>query len=312
MNLKQLEYIVTINREGGIKKAAEKLFITQPALSQQLIRVEEELGIRIFERGKGAQFTPTYEGQHYLEIAERILYEQDQARIWIEEAHNMLHGRLSIGISQPRCRQVMPLLLPEFKRRYPQIQIEIHEEPMFKAKAMIMSGEIDLALMISEYFSDGLTFDPLFRERFFLAVPPDSDVDRRCQQHVETSGQVRIEDLANEDYILLHHGGYLRKLVDDMFERKRITPNIILETVDSDLALSLCAADCGLTFASEMSTLFSGISPRPSYYSMEHELESWWLGIAYHPEHYQTKVMRTFLSFAREELTGHIAAARVL
>lgn len=304
MTLKQMEYIVAIYREGGIHRAAEKLFISQPALSQQLQRVEEEIGTCIFNRST-SPLRPTYAGQHYLDIAEHILYEHQQALIWIDECNHSLHGKLSIGISPARSIQFLPDILPGFRKEYPNIKIEIHEMPMFSFHSMMTSGEIDFALMIAETFASNLTFLPLIRERFFLAVPPQSRANDICCQSMREQGEIQFELLADEAFILLRQGGHLRKIAQDLFNRKKICPNIILETVNADLAYALCGAGYGLTFVSEMCAFSSNANPNPVCYSIDHELKPWILGIAYHPEHYMTSAMATFISYTQKKMSSY-------
>lgn len=301
MNFRQLEYITEIYREGGVRKAAEKLFITQPALSQQLQKTEEELGIRLFERGTNP-LKPTYAGEYYLKVAQRILYEQEQARIWIDEMKQLMHGSLSIGISQARSTQFLPLLLPEFKKRYPEIRISLYEEPMFKFRGLLSSGEIDFGLMASEPFAEGLAFLPMVRERFLLAVPSGSRADKVCKERVANGKNVLLSDMKQEPFILLHHGGYLRKMVEEVFVKNSMKPEIVLESVNTGLCLSMCGAGYGVTIVSELSAMVSNANPSPSYYSLDHEFSPWRLGIVYHPDHYQTGAMGAFIEFTKEKI----------
>ncbi|HBM47902.1 MAG TPA: hypothetical protein DD387_08890 [Lachnoclostridium sp.] len=305
MNFRQLEYLMEIYHEGGLHKAAEKLYISQPALSQHLQRIEEELGIKIFERGV-TPLRPTYAGQHYLEVAENILFQHKQAKIWIEESKLCLHGKLSIGISPARSMQFLPLILPDFRKEYPHIEIELYEEPMFTLQSQISKGILDFALMIAPIFCENLTFLPLIKERFFLAVPPNSPVNTICKKSITESGEILFDELKNEFFVLLHHGGHIRKLADKLFIQKNIVPKIVLETKSADLAFSLCSAGYGLTFTSEMCAFFSNVLSRPNCYPLnEEDFPAWELGIAYHPAHYKTKAMEVFINFTKEKLSNY-------
>ena len=304
MNFKQLEYLITIKREGGLHRAAAKLFISQPALSQQLQRIEDELGIQIFDRST-SPLRPTYEGQHYLEVAEQILYAHKQAQIWISETTHCLHSKISIGISPSRSIQFLPFILPEFHKKYPGIQIELHEDHMFSLQSLALKGEIDLALMVAELFCEGMTFIPLLRERFYLAVPPHSKADALCQTQLHSHGRIDLNAFVNELFVLLHHGGNLRKRVDQYFSRQKITPKILLETTNMDLAYTLCHAGYGLTFVPEMCIASSHIQPGPNCYLLhEPEFQSWPLGISYLPNHYQTKAMTAFINFVKDRFSN--------
>ena len=111
MNFRQLEYVITIYREGTLTKAAEKLFISQPALTQQLQKLEKEIGTQLFDRTT-TPLTPTYAGKYYLDIMEKILYENQQALSWLEDIDSLNRGKIVLGISDIRSLQFLPVLLP--------------------------------------------------------------------------------------------------------------------------------------------------------------------------------------------------------
>lgn len=298
MNLKQMEYILEIYRCGGVHAAARKLYISQPALSQHLQRAEDELGIRIFERGTRSMKV-TFDGQKCLDSFERILYEYEQLENWIDESHHLSHGSLTIGIPPVRAMQFLPLLLPEFKKSFPGIKIQLRELPSADLPAAIRRGDVDLALFIVERFAADLCFIPLAQETLWLAVEPGSEADRICQQSVEQSGQIDLRLLSDQPFLMLPKGSNLRSQADELFSRYRIHPKTALETATVDLSVTLAASGIGLFIVSEVFLYFSRSDYQPKVYSLAHDTESYRLGIAYHPSHYQSRAMNEFIEFTK-------------
>lgn len=310
MTNRQMEYLIAIYHEGCIRKAADKLFISQPALSQQLQRLEAEIGIKLFERNT-AFLKPTYEGKHYLEMLEQVLIQFDQERIWQNESKNLIHGKISIGISPSRSTQFLPKLLPRFHESYPGIQIELREEYMLFLPDLLLKNEIDFALMVLDTFVEDFTFLPLLQEHLVLVAPTDSHADLLCRQSCSHTGHINIEELAAEPFLAIKNGGRIRKKTNEIFEKHNIIPNIILETKNTDLALQLCSTGYGISIVAELiAQAYQNVGSFHCY-SLEHEIEPWTLGIAYHPDHYVSSAMDTFIRMTQEEAKHQFLCSHV-
>ena len=146
MNLKELNYIVTIADEGSISRAAEKLYMAQSSLSQFLQLYEAELGAPLFMRtSRGVR--PTASGSVFLNHARQILlqYHRAQSELWdIEE---LCGGRIELGISTFRGTYLLPPVLKRFRDRYPKIHVEITEKDSMYLEEMILEGLLDMALL---------------------------------------------------------------------------------------------------------------------------------------------------------------------
>ncbi|MDO4268894.1 MAG: LysR family transcriptional regulator [Eubacteriales bacterium] len=309
MNFRQLEYIMTIYREGSMRKAAAKLYISQPALSQQLQKVEDELGAAIFDRTT-TPMRPTYTGMHYLKTIERILFEQKQAMDWIHDLSEYKCGKVSFGISGIRSVQFLPLILPEFHRRYPGIEIELHEAPALALPDLIEKGEIDFSLMAASTDYETLAFFPLLRERVLLAVPPDSEADRICKKMMAHNRAIDIRLLNTQTFILLKHGYRLRRIADRIFEENHISPPVLTYSGNVELTHKLSGAGCGISFVGEIAAALDTLPARPNYYPLPYGDCAWTLGIACHPDKYVTKAMEAFFQVVREQLSSYPFAIR--
>ena len=126
MDLKQIEYIVKIDDEHSITRAAEKLFVTQSALNQQLLRLEKELGAPLFHRSK-VDMRPTEIGQVYLDNAREILRIKQRTYNLINDMTDAKKGRLSIGFTPGRGSEMFTHVYPSFHQAYPNVIVEPHE-----------------------------------------------------------------------------------------------------------------------------------------------------------------------------------------
>ena len=125
MNFQNLEYFLTVASEGNITRAAEQLHVSQQALSNQISRLEQELGCRLFERKQKLELT--YAGEQFKTSAEKILDIQRQTATELDDISNNRRGELRIGISHTRGQAILPLILPKFSRLYPDVDLHVNE-----------------------------------------------------------------------------------------------------------------------------------------------------------------------------------------
>ena len=126
MDYKQYDYILTVAEEKSISKAAKKLFISQPSLSQYINRIEKHLGVNLFDRST----TPlelTYEGELFIETALKIKQLNEQLKKKFDDITELKSGRLNIGLTPSKANNPLPIILPCFKKNYPNIELIITE-----------------------------------------------------------------------------------------------------------------------------------------------------------------------------------------
>ena len=308
MNFKQLEYVLTIYREGTLTKAAEKLFISQPALTQQLQKLEKEIGAPLFDRTT-TPLTPTYAGKYYLDIIEKILYQNQQALAWLDDINSLKRGKITLGISDIRSLQFLPVLLPSFRKKYPHIEVEIKEAPALSLSDMVKKGEIDFALMLARRDITDLVFQPLLTEKVLLAVPREFPINAACQECVKKEGFLDLRIVKDEPFILLKRGFRLRNIAYDLFKQYDIMPPIVMKTINVNLSHHMTAAGYGLSFVGEIAASLSTVDPVPCYYPVKGDNCTWELGIAYHPDKYISKAMKAFFAHVKEQVPEILARA---
>lgn len=249
MDTKQIEYILKIAEENNITRAAEKLFITQPALNQQLLRLEKELGTQLFHRSR-TDWRPTEAGKVYLENARKMLQTKQETYRIINDMVSDKKGRLSVGFTTGRGIAMFSAVYPEFHREFPEIIVTPNELSVKKQQAMIARGDLDigfLTLCDNQRTSD--EYIPIVTEEIYLAVPkkhPLSELSTAAEY-----GPFPVLDIASfayEPFVLMYKESTVRKLVDGIFEKAGFEPNVLFETASTSTILTMIQANlcCGL------------------------------------------------------------------
>jgi DNA-binding transcriptional LysR family regulator len=295
MELRQLQYAVQIAQERNFSRAAEKLHIAQPSLSQQLSKMEKELGVLLFHRNTNA-VEPTHAGERFVEKARRILDLVEQLRIEMEDISQMRKGKLVVGSLPITGSHILPLVLPEFQHRYPEIEIVLTEETTSRLEQLTAHGQTDLSVLSLPLSEPSLHGEVLLEEEIFLAVPPAHALSRELGEHGE---EVPLERFKDEPFIVLKRGQGFRQISLDLCRQAGFTPNIVFESSNIETAQSLVAAGMGVAFIPEMVAR----SPRsrfvPHYLRLAGRPKRT-LVVAYKKGRYLSKAAEAFLAVALE------------
>lgn len=241
MNLRDLKYIIEVAETHHFGKAAERCFVSQPTLSGQIKKLEEELGVVIFERtNRSVEITPV--GQTILEHA-RLMMEQADVIQQIAQAHqDPLAGPLRIGAIPSLSPFLMPLILMPLKKQYPQMKLVLSEEMTDILLKRLHDHEIDAALLATDVDENDFNVIPLFNEPFWLAYP-----SKHPFYHKE---KITRNDLDNVELLLLSEGHCLAKQAMDFChinERKEQGELADLRASSLETLLQLVAAGFGTT-----------------------------------------------------------------
>ena len=171
MNLKEIEYIVTIAEEQKLNRAAEKLFVTPSALTQQVANLEREIGAPLFYRSRNG-WTPTEAGNIYLTSAREILQIRSETDKRLQDLVNARRGTLTVGITSEHGSSMFTQIYPLFHQDYPEVTINIYENNVRDQQQMLRNGELDLAfLTLSEEQRTDDIYTLLAKEELLLAIP---------------------------------------------------------------------------------------------------------------------------------------------
>ena len=241
MNLRDLKYIVAVAENHHFGKAAQRCFVSQPTLSGQIRKLEEELGVIIFERSnRSVTVTPT--GEEILRHA-RLMIEQADAIAQVARAHqDPRAGPLRVGAIPTLSPYLMPLILLPLKQRYPQMRLVLSEETTETLLQRLQHHEIDAALLATAEDEREFEIVPLFDEPFWIACPRDHPFYLK--------DTITREDLEDMDLLLLSEGHCLAQQVMDLChlgERHRDSEMADLRASSLETLLQLVGAGFGST-----------------------------------------------------------------
>jgi len=206
MTLNELRYLVAVAQEKSFGRAAAKCFVSQPALSVAIHKLEDELGSLLFERGK-SEITVTPVGERVVEQAQRVLEEASRIRELARAGRDQLAGPLKLGVIYTVAPYLIPDLVPVLRKLAPQMPLELEENMTEALETELKSGRLDAAIVALPFAPPGVTTVFLYEEPFQVVVPSEHKWANRKS--------VRPDELAGEHAILLNVGHCFRDQVLD-------------------------------------------------------------------------------------------------
>ncbi len=253
MELQQLRYVVAVARTGNFSRASEQCHVSQPSLSQQIQKLEEELGERLFDRLKSrARLTPAGEALH--ERAVRILAEVDAANREATEHRTLTRGKINVGLLPTIAPYLLPHVLPRFSRAFPGIEIVVQEDTTARLLNSLTGCELDLAVASLPIADQRMHTETLFTEELRVALPPRHPLTRQRS--------IQATDLESERFILMQEGHCLGEQVLNFCTRRDFHPNILCRSAQIETIRALVAAGMGISLIPAMACPKSGAAQR--------------------------------------------------
>lgn len=238
MTLNELRYIVAVAQERSFGRAAAKCFVSQPALSVAIQKLEDELKAPLFERGK-SEVTVTPVGERIVEQAQRVLEEAARIREIAQAGRNQLVGPLRLGVIHTVGPYLLPDLIPALLARAPQMPLEIEESTTAELEVALKTGRIDAAIVALPFEPPGVATQFLYEEPFQVVVPQGHKWAKRKS--------VQPGELAAEHTILLNVGHCFRDQVLDACPELNRTEAPTTRTNSLETARNMVASGLGIT-----------------------------------------------------------------
>lgn len=279
VNDRELTYVKTIAEEGSVSAAARKLFIAQPSLSQSLQRIEESLGAKLFARTpSGLKLTQA--GEKYVAMANRVLKLYGDLLAELSDMESLSEGNINFGITRLLAKFLLPQVLPEFHRRYPNIKISILEKNSKELDRALTACDISFAVMhrLVGEGSRHIDYDVFWKDPFIVTVSADSPIARKATNDpAYPYPLIDIRHLADEPLLTVPYGQRIRQVLDTVFMRTGIRPNILLESRDYTTVQTLAAKGIGYTIGPQSYTALSKIEPgEAQFLSLDNSLNAAW------------------------------------
>jgi len=197
MTLSELRFIVAVARERNFRRAAEKSFVSQPALSLAVKKLEDELGVLIFERSR-SEVTMTPIGEQIVEQAMRALEEANRVKEIARQGNNQLIGPLKLGVIYSVGPYLLPQIIPTLRVNAPEMPLDVEENLTATLETQLRNGVIDVAIIALPFELPGIQVQPLYEESFVVAVPIGHAWAGRKSIHAD--------ELSDEKVLLLNSG----------------------------------------------------------------------------------------------------------
>ena len=220
MKLRQLKFLLAIDEAGTLTAAAEKLFVSQSALSQQIKSLENELGSPLFDRSRN-RLQLTQAGALLLRRAKRILNEVDETITAIDELESLPRGHLKIGVLQTVNAYLIPQAVASFSNSYPNVSLEIEELSAFEVERKVYEHDLDVGISFMPNEYPQLDFTPFLQEGLLFIVHPDHPM--------ATQKKIKVNQLEDVSLILLSNSYHTREIWNETADKANIYPNISIE-----------------------------------------------------------------------------------
>lgn len=277
MNTLQLKYFMEFVHHGSAEKAAMQLGVSRSSINRNIKKLEEEMGTKLFYSGNHG-IVLTGEGDICLKYARQILKINDNLRFDIV-GDGMYHGKIEIAMGTSRSQEILSFVLPEFNRRYPYVQVQIHELCTSEIYNWLLEQRLDFAIVSRKDISYGFDYEYLLTEHLVLVAPRDDAYVRDCAYRKNGKMYVNLNDFQDKSFILGYGGQKSRMMSDRLFRKLNFEPRIILQTSNTFNAAMLAYNGLAYTLVPESS------ATREKNYMIHYHLEpetevGWVIGIA--------------------------------
>jgi LysR family hydrogen peroxide-inducible transcriptional activator len=283
MEIHQIRYMCAVTETGSFTRAAEREHVAQPSLSQQIMKLEDELGAKLFHRFRD-RVRLTEFGKAFFPRAQDILRAVVSVKSEIHEMADIARGTVKIGVIPTIAPYLLPKILPLFSKKFPQVDITIAEDitPLLVQK--LKETAIDVAIIALPVQGAELVRQEILRERLYVAASSDHPLCR--------NGSACLRDLVAEPFLLLKEGHCFRDTAVAACKRVKINPNIVFESGHFSTILGMVAAGMGVSIIPEMA-----VEPRAGckFIAIEDERAIRRIGMVRLQNHFRSRPLREFM-----------------
>ncbi|MGY6629752.1 MAG: LysR substrate-binding domain-containing protein [Wenzhouxiangella sp.] len=238
MNIRAIQYLVTLAEVKHFSKAADICFVSQPTLSTQIRKIEEELGVQLVERSP-RQVMLTRVGEEVVERARRVLDEVEAMKAVARRSRDPHSGTLRLGIFPTLAPYFLPHVIPTIRQRYPRLTLRLFEEKTENILDMLDHGRLDGGLLALPVSNDQLVTRTLFEEPFVLAMPGGHPLSQR--------EQLTTADLHDQELLLLEDGHCLRDQALEVCQMAGAHEKLDFHATSMETLRQMVAANTGVT-----------------------------------------------------------------
>ena len=295
MEIHQLRYFVAVAEEGSFSRAAAKVRVAQPSLSQQIRKLEAEVGQPLFDR-LPRSVVLTEAGRCLIDYARQILASIGDARRCVDEFKNEVAGRLAVGAIPTIAPYVLPELVGKFQKHYPEVTLEIVEDVTDGIARRVEAGELDVALASTCQQAPTLRRESLGSEPLLALVPKGHPLAKKTL--------VAMDDLKSQRFLLLHEMHCLSQQVNHLLAARRLRPEIALAGSQLGTIANMVAAAIGVSIVPQMMVKHQA-TPGCVSLPFAPPVPERELNLLYNPLRFQNKAAAAFRREAAAAFSSH-------
>lgn len=284
MDFNKLNYLIAVAELRSFSKAAEKCFISQPALTRCIKTIEDELGVKLFDRSR-SPIRLTYAGEHYIAGMREILEMKAKLDQEMESIATQRRGRLAVGVATTRSATWIPRIFPSFQREYPNVDIQLIEGNTLSLERALLNGGIDLCLMATDpILTKGIAMTPIYREEMLLVVSRQAEIFRGVTLPPNQPGVLQYlppERLTRIPFLSATPSQGTYYLAHSVFDQYNIQPAAIMELINTTVAYRMAPQSGAFALAPVTVSFEEAFYPEPIFCSISDTLPYRTAGILY-------------------------------
>ena len=306
MLFRNYEYFIAIADAGSLTKAAERLYVSQPSLSQYLKRLEKRLGVELFDH-TASPLKLTYTGERYYHYVRQVKHLEENVQKEFQDIQQEVSGRLRLGVALWRGACLLPDVFPRLHQQYPEIQLELIEARSVELEQALLEDRIDFAILnLPRSLNYGaLSCEIICGERILLAAPTKHPMVHALLQDCRCMGGypvASLELLRHIPLVLTKSGQNLTHVVEYALEKHRVEPEVLLRTENLTTAIHLAAKGMGCAFVPEEGAKLSQYPGEVTYFVVDTPELVWDLGVVYRKDTYISHKVQFFVKTVKEQL----------
>jgi DNA-binding transcriptional LysR family regulator len=298
MDFEQLRTFLEVCRLRSFSRAAEKLMVTQPAISAQIRTLENEVGARLFDRD-GGKVTFTAAGKVFEPFAEHCLQCHSHIMVAIGELHRTPRGEISVSANEATSLYVLPTVFAQFKRQYTRVGLSIVRADRVRTLESVLNREVDFGIVSLPLKDPRLLVDVIHRDEVVLIAPKNHSLAAR--------ESVKFPEVLQHS-LLLPKQGRQRELIEDLFRSYDVNPRVAMEVESSELLKRLIVAGLGLGFLPRSNVVIDEKAGTLQVIKLEGVRINRELALVYRKDKNLTRAAHAFLEIATGRARPHMPA----
>ena len=312
IEFKDMKYVLAVENAGSFSRAAEREYISQPALSRIVKKVEQELGLLIFDRGSfPLKLTP--EGREVMAYFRKMLDVQKELEEYCETRMRLKDRIVTIGAPSYFCRYVLPPIIDSFRLEHPEYQIRVIETNDNELREFLSTGAADLGISVGYSMPMDLKNISLAEETIVLVVPAASEINERLKEFRLTADEmregrykeadcpkVRVSEFKEERFLFLKEGNDMYRRGMKICRDAGFTPQVVMQLDQLLSAYYLAAAGQGITFTRASIPHYVGGQDQVFFYKIDHPETSRPISVYFSSRSGMEEILKPFTDYVRE------------